>query len=592
MATSGPDGGGGGHASPQPPDPQGSPTDAMEVIQTSNSPDLAENSVATPTLARGTGRALLGPMNRHSVTKARRQPESKSSVGSVGKHLQTIAGSIEKQLDKQSLAQLGATRGDLESLWRQVQTMVNELTTTQDQRIASLEQEVKDLRKALKSQEPNPVPPAPAILKPVTYTTSTPSRRLHEPATPGAITETNAPRQEKKVQTSYASVAMTAASKNQQWQTVPVKSKKPSASPNKASDPMRTPKKPSELSPARERNKEARRLLFRREEGSSAPEAEREEIILAINRALAKKGFPSFVRAVDAGYTKSGALSVLLERGSLGSMLVPYYRDLLVATCRQVDSSVIAVELPEQWYRIKVHGVPMRRYLHLGLGLAREEIELGTEYKLMRDPMWLRNPQKLQGKNSTIVITVGSYDELRKILANGIRFGGSRYLTGLYWELGAEAVCPRCCGIGHRSFMACGDRPVCCFICAGTHQGSEHVCKVVDCPSKPGTACQHTPVKCGNCGGHHPATAGTCPKIREARKRFSKQYIENGGEARPSSPSLAAVIPSQRALEKAPARATEQPDIDLCSDAGQSIPDTDMEEEIPLHGQATTSTLC
>jgi hypothetical protein len=96
---------------------------------------------------------------------------------------------------------------------------------------------------------------------------------------------------------------------------------------------------------------------------------------------------------------------------------------------------VISVELPEQWYKVKVHGVPTQRYFHLGLGLAREEIELGTGLKLMGDPIWLRNPQDIEGRGSTIVVAVGSHEDFRKILINGnygIRFGGTRYRTELF----------------------------------------------------------------------------------------------------------------------------------------------------------------
>ncbi|KAL1978960.1 hypothetical protein VTN96DRAFT_7983 [Rasamsonia emersonii] len=249
-------------------------------------------------------------------------------------------------------------------------------------------------------------------------------------------------------------------------------------------------------------------------------------------------------------------------------MLVPSYRDLLVAAARQADPAVVSVELPEQWYKVKVHGVPTRRYLANGLGLAREEIELGTEYRLKRDPIWLRNPEEIrEQKGSTIVITVGSLEEARKILINGIRFGGSRYRTEHYWDLGADTVCPRCCGIGHYSFRACGDRPPLCFICAGPHEGADHVCKVVNCTTKPGTAGQHMPAKCGNCGGPHPATTGTCPKIREARKRLSKKREPSvgplGGQELiqamiPSSPGFAVVVSSQEATQ-IPERETPQP---------------------------------
>lgn len=93
--------------------------------------------------------------------------------------------------------------------------------------------------------------------------------------------------------------------------------------------------------------------------------------------------------------------------------------------------------------------------------------------------------------------------------------------------MGVDTVCPRCCQLGHRSFKACGDRPPYCFICAGPHEGAEHVCRVVDCPAKPGTACQHIPAKCGTCGGSHPATAGNCPAKREARKELRKRSIKS-----------------------------------------------------------------
>ncbi|KAL2004451.1 hypothetical protein VTN00DRAFT_5203 [Thermoascus crustaceus] len=213
--------------------------------------------------------------------------------------------------------------------------------------------------------------------------------------------------------------------------------------------------KPGSFTPVKERNKEARRLLFRREGGLVAPRAEREEVILAINRGLAKEGFPGFIRVVDMGYTATGAMTVLLEKGSLGSMLLPDYKDLLVAAARQADPAVISVELPEQWYRVKVHGVPTKRYLTRGLELAREEIELGTEFQLRRNPTWLRNPQELRGseqKGSTIVITstIGSWDQIQSapgaveldIAATGHVGAGHHYASsvqGLMKELSIAA---------------------------------------------------------------------------------------------------------------------------------------------------------
>ncbi|KAJ5873606.1 uncharacterized protein N7473_013165 [Penicillium subrubescens] len=272
----------------------------------------------------------------------------------------------------------------------------------------------------------------------------------------------------------------------------------------------------------------------------NGPRVDKEDIILAVNRGLAQAEFPGFVRVIDAGYSSTGAVTVLLEKEALGSMLVPAYWDLVVAAARQADPAIISAELPEQWYRVKVHGVPTRRYLSCGLGLAREEIELGSRIRLKRDPTWLRRHRDMQDgsrKWSTIVVTVGSLEEARELLIHGIRFGGNRYKTEHYWEVGVDTVCPRCCRLGHRSFKACGSNPPCCFICAGPHEGHEHTCRVVECSAKAGTACQHTPAKCGNCGGPHSATAGNCPARRAARKQQRDSREAYRSDSVPSAPN-------------------------------------------------------
>jgi hypothetical protein len=94
-------------------------------------------------------------------------------------------------------------------------------------------------------------------------------------------------------------------------------------------------------------------------------------------------------------------------------MLIPTYNDMLLYAIRQVDMAVISVEVSEQWHRVKVQAVPTRRYMSTeqGLALARKEIELGTSYRLKRQPTWLKSSKALQASNqkfATMVITVGS----------------------------------------------------------------------------------------------------------------------------------------------------------------------------------------
>jgi len=196
---------------------------------------------------------------------------------------------------------------------------------------------------------------------------------------------------------------------------------------------------PKALKPVKEKNKEARRLIFRRNKETETPKSSREDIILALNRALADAKLPDFIRVVDAGYMETGAISVLLGQGSLGSMVLPGYGELLVAVVCKADKAVVSAELPEQWYQVKVHGIPRERYLTLGLGLAREEIELGTEYKLKRDPKWLRNPEEFRGeskKGSTIVVTVGTLEEPGECSLMGSALGDQEIVPSTIGRLG------------------------------------------------------------------------------------------------------------------------------------------------------------
>lgn len=582
-----PQDGGGGHA-PQPP----GNGDAAELLQRINMPGtptpstlenpklleaaLEDGRYGYNEMEQDTAQEGLGKLEamRQSTLRAKASTAKplkriggkgaiKTSTNDVSLRIQALAGNVER-INKEEQASQGAIgllcaqlteafeslKGEQamkEEAYLQRFNMLEQRIGDYEQKLAAQEKEIKELRTAgnapkqiLTARHSAPIPaqasastiPPAATTLPFTPrlepTSNTATDREYLPRPPRNPRPETQKQPEKQTQ-SYAAAA-SAGAKNQEWQTISMRPKKSTPIQRNQDVP-----EPDKLKPIREKNKEARRLIFRREGGIRSPEVGKEEIILVINRTLARKGFPDFARAVDANYTRTGAISVLLERGTLGTMLIPHYKDLLVSAVRQVDQATISVELPEQWYKVKVHGVATRRYLQLGLGLAREEIELGTEYKLMRDPVWIRNPQDINGKGSTIVITVGSYETYKKILVNGIRFGGTRHRAERFWELGEDTICPRCCGTGHQGFRACGDRPVCCFICAGDHEGIEHICKVVNCSTK-GAACQHTPAKCGNCKGPHAAL--NCPKIRDVRTKFGRQETEESRNLIPETESF------------------------------------------------------
>ncbi|EED20337.1 hypothetical protein TSTA_035630 [Talaromyces stipitatus ATCC 10500] len=165
------------------------------------------------------------------------------------------------------------------------------------------------------------------------------SNKGYETSLPGTAAkttkqpETTAKPLTKPAPTKWATIA-TNNTQSGGWKTVQYK--KQALAPSKA---LST----TNLKPVSTRSKEERRLIFRRRYPKDAPTALKADILLALNRALAKAGFPDFVRAVDSGYAASGALTVLLERGTRSSTLVPVYNDTLLAAVRQTDPVDLAM---------------------------------------------------------------------------------------------------------------------------------------------------------------------------------------------------------------------------------------------------------
>jgi hypothetical protein len=529
------------------------------VMPGSCGPEGSLDSVATEGIGEGEKARSVGQSKVSQggarIYKARQKPSASKSTTKgpptdMTKHFQALAGGVERVIEQQAQSQQQERRGELELMWdrfnEELKTRdekIQRLESSYQARIEALETEVKRLRGVLSPAQERSDAGNPREQR------ETPKQQRSEatarghteqpriPRTPAVATQVTEQLQNGMADTSagrrkatYADMVAVPKRAGGEWQMVTARNSK-----------NRSSKKVRELTPAKGLDKDSRKLIFRRE-GVDAPRADKADVILALNKMFHEKGFPNFARVVDAGYTTTGAIVVVLGEGTLNRILIEDYQDLLLTAVRRADSAVIAVEKPERWYRVKVHGVPVGRYMSLGLGLARQEIETGSEWKLMRNPEWLRNPDVLMGsaqRGSSIVITLGSLEEARKIRSNGIRFGGQWYKTEHYWELGPDTTCPRCCGIGHRSFRECGDRPVKCFICAGPHEGYEHVCRVRDCTAKPGVACQHMPAKCGNCERNHPATAEGCPKKRQVRKQAARRREDSqpSGDAEASDTS-------------------------------------------------------
>ena len=86
----------------------------------------------------------------------------------------------------------------------------------------------------------------------------------------------------------------------------------------------------------------ARRMLFLRS-SKDAPRKAEEDITLAVNSALQISGAPPYIRVIRAGYSASGAISVLLGTKANAGMVLPVYQDSLIRAVKEIDEEVVGV---------------------------------------------------------------------------------------------------------------------------------------------------------------------------------------------------------------------------------------------------------
>ena len=339
---------------------------------------------------------------------------------------------------------------------------------------------------------------------------------------------------------------------------------------------------------------EKRRIIFRRD--VTTPQKSEADLMLVLNEALQRVNLPAYIRFSKLGYSQSGAISGLLTEKSNAEELLRDHSTMLIRAAKSIDGGVIGIETLERWHRLKVHGMPLMRYLGEGkMELLCREIESSTGIKLKTLPRWLISEARLEerletgnGKGSAIVITVGNEAEASKLCSKGLRFGGAPKVVEKYWEAGPGSVCMTCSGIGHDRLGGCKERPEQCVICAGAHKTENHRCGVTGCAAKKGKICIHVVPKCANCGGNHQATAYRCPARQKAQalawKNKGKKAQEEStcmADERPEDKETSAESQRDREVTPKPVDMELDTPTDWAASPGQSSDFSSIEDDVP-----------
>ena len=118
-----------------------------------------------------------------------------------------------------------------------------------------------------------------------------------------------------------------------------------------------------------------------------SPQKSEKDLMLVLNESLQKTGVPAHIRFCRVGHAQSGAISALLTEKSSAEDLIKEHSIVLIRAAKSIDEAVIGVKALERWQRLKVHGMPLARYLGEGkMELLCREIKSSTRIKLKTTP--------------------------------------------------------------------------------------------------------------------------------------------------------------------------------------------------------------
>jgi hypothetical protein len=280
-----------------------------------------------------------------------------------------------------------------------------------------------------------------------------------------------------------------------------------------------------------------RKVIFPRDGLTPHPLGNEMAIPSEVNRALHKAGVPAHVRLAKLRRNENGVLTGLVEDKTNARQFLQY-AELVLMAARKADPGVIEVASNETWARLKIHGVPLHRYMGddpaEGLQLLREELEAENPGVQVPTAGWLVAPrwikerwQREEIKSSSVVLAVKDRAVADRLRTKGLKAAGVYYTVERYIAEGPDVICTRCCAWGHIEEKCKHPTPRCMW-CAGNHRSSDHRCLVTVCSAKPGDRCRHTTEKCCNCGGSHNARSKHCPQKIEAIRRA--KALRSGGD--------------------------------------------------------------
>jgi hypothetical protein len=281
------------------------------------------------------------------------------------------------------------------------------------------------------------------------------------------------------------------------------------------------------MAPTQNTPMDKRKMIFLRDQ--TLPPAHRtgEDYQSEINRALLKAGVPHWIRVREVKWNEKGMITGITTKMCTVDNLRKY-EVVVVKAARMAERGIICFGENEAWQRLKIHGVPLNRYVGRGTNGLENLREIQAENPGVIIPIaarWLGRVPQLKERWASGIITASSVvfavrreDTANRLLKEGVRICGNCFTVERYQEEWLDVQCSNCMKWGHIDSKCISQTKTKCNLCAEKHRTDQHQCQVVGCTKRKGQQCAHLIVKCPNCRGQHVGGSRACPERQKAKE--------------------------------------------------------------------------
>jgi hypothetical protein len=205
----------------------------------------------------------------------------------------------------------------------------------------------------------------------------------------------------------------------------------------------------------------------------------------------------------------------LSSKGNIIVNTTPEFNsDFLVqneAIIKGVLPSVKKIQKGEPWYKVIIHGIPIREFdTPEGMDLVLEEIKTFNKgLEPIGQPYWATSKEKRDSglqRAGSVVVAFPTENQANRAIKNRLLIAGISAKVVKYHTISSTVQCTKCAGYGHLDSIC--KRESKCLLCGEGHVTENHFCSIC---KKKGKKCPHVITKCSNClSTAHSASSKLC----------------------------------------------------------------------------------